>query len=508
MMSSFFGLLPADLQVEVLFVWLNSTIDDVRSLLRAMSALDIACSKTLQPLFRGMIRQLPPLGDKCANSSQKSSALSSYIRWLDSRSVSVQSLHLSGASAFTDDTHDHSSQELSLSSIRHLHWREVCHVSSIDAQQVLRALPNLTAIHCDAFPAFVDVIAELTPKLTIFSRNEKSNNCPSSMTTICSQLLELRLPACALNDQLADIICTTCSKLQLLACSATPVHEHSTRDLEQIGDTCGNLTTLILHFSSLYDRPAQELCLAAAVLPRIKILHIHRSDSASSRTSWLVFASIVKLRRDFDCLQVAQLKLSPAEGILNLSSIWDSDVDVIINLCSPLVRDIHLALDHNLSSEEAEQLKGTCLGAKLKYIAVASHCREPSLLLQCCGPQLAKLGLQGDATTDIYNLITTCGRQLGFIAIIVLMHVCPTDARLLIAACPNLEALSLSSLLPAGDFEDHFMSIISPAIFRLARLRMLVLRSNTLHSSTVQWFREQCRARQLLPVPDVIMIDD
>lgn len=47
-MSIFFELLPADLQLDILCAWLNKE-DCGLSLLRVLSALDVACSQSDQP---------------------------------------------------------------------------------------------------------------------------------------------------------------------------------------------------------------------------------------------------------------------------------------------------------------------------------------------------------------------------------------------------------------------------------------------------------------------------
>lgn len=58
--SHFFDLLSTDLQIHVLFVWLN---DDgmVRDLLGALSALDIACAPSYQTSWRDLLSRIPPI---------------------------------------------------------------------------------------------------------------------------------------------------------------------------------------------------------------------------------------------------------------------------------------------------------------------------------------------------------------------------------------------------------------------------------------------------------------
>src|SRR5689334_6501687 len=101
MMSSFFSLLPTDLQIHILDTWLNGPKWE-SSLLRVLVSLDIACSKVDQDAFRFLVSILPPFGEY--NPRENIPRLTiNYLQWLSSRKVPINSLMLAGNHTPADD---------------------------------------------------------------------------------------------------------------------------------------------------------------------------------------------------------------------------------------------------------------------------------------------------------------------------------------------------------------------------------------------------------------------
>lgn len=115
----FFGLLPTDVQIDILHVWLDVADDRGRCLLKVLSALDVACSSSEQPSLRYLMDQLPPFGRSTDRSSGRNTQhIASYLQWLSSRDVPLITLALTAHFDRLEATPD-----LMLPMVEALHWK-------------------------------------------------------------------------------------------------------------------------------------------------------------------------------------------------------------------------------------------------------------------------------------------------------------------------------------------------------------------------------------------------
>lgn len=91
---SFFDRLPSDLQIWIIHSWLLT--DQGISLVRTLSALDVACCKRrLRPALLELFEHIPPFLDKpAAYLGYHIKDVAEYMHWVASRRLAVKSLFL------------------------------------------------------------------------------------------------------------------------------------------------------------------------------------------------------------------------------------------------------------------------------------------------------------------------------------------------------------------------------------------------------------------------------
>lgn len=479
-MSLFFGLLPTDLQIDFVLGWLNDA-DCGCSLLKILSALDVACSVSEQRSLRSLMGQLPAFGDNTEHGTSSTRATrhaASCVPWLADRNVPVQTLLLSG-----NVEQRLQAAELILPLIETLNWRDPGGYAQ-DLLAVVRRLPNLTAVHVENR---VVLHAALTPKLKIFTITGRPvNNCLPLHGTFL-QLQELRLEHFELAEDFLLDQC--CPNLKLLQVSVPSI---SFSKFLTILRGCLSLEELVLH--RLQMNQGAEI----AALPNIKRLTVTGLPFHNVE----VFVDVLGRYPGLEYLSIDGLAYYRKESRLELPghSIPVSSVPRILSACSSLeVISSDLVMDCAMAEFVADQFSST-----LKSLTVRTELPALATVLQRCGASLRNLCLNSEVRDN-------CSLVLGLVAI-----TCPQLVTLslhfgvfpeeysfsaLFQACVELKELTLKVDRTIGNRRVPLGAIVSNEL----RLKLLKL-VGTFDQADVVWFRQQIQDMQQLPVPVILLL--
>lgn len=482
-MSLFFSLLPSDLQIDILFVWLNHK-DCGWSLVRALSSLDIACSKACQRPWRWLLTQLPPFGEFSSSMSiTEVKLVSEYVQWLHSRQVAVKSLQLALSAIGGMPT-------LLLPSVEIISWR-LCAASTEYLESVLLCCPNVTSVHTtmvqlEAFtPATAAVLTKLKA-LTISIYSDISVNC---LSMVGPRLTELRLENCSLDTrQLAELISQHCPLLQVLR-----LRHEVFADLLLVFAACSLLEELILPGKALNE---EEVAVIIASLPHITRITVNAlSQHASS-----IFASMLELCPNILLLSIGRCKWSQEEGILELANGNLLDLAIITRIFDICTSVSALLISSHLYDGLAELIVQR-LGSGLQSLSVVALESNPlNIVIQGCSLSLKHLSLYGSGVTDeLLQLIAVQHPQLETLSLLF-STVSDEGAGTVIAACPNLTDLTLKSVQMLS------VQTLQAIIASRLHLQRLQLPHWSFKEEDIVWFRQQALEHQLLPLPKIVLL--
>lgn len=311
MANLFFDLLPCDLQVDILSAWINDA-ECGRCLLRALSALDVACSKADRPDFHFLLCKLPAISKW--NQEKSVAFIDTYMLWLHSRQVSMRTLLL-GKTDPMPKGFDESRPIIVLPSVEIVDASKRTSVCPRFVEWVLCCCPNVTALKChvSSVPMFTSELVQQVPKLTSLRISGYDTPSMALIQAIGPQLRELRCIGGSTNDHLLQAIIDekTCAQLQILEISSFYV---SSAYLGQLVHVFKCLSELVCEAAS---RAAITLLLGFQQLKKITIRVRH---STNTRYCCVTLADILERRPDLKWLQVGFCKYDRNEGILNLAS--------------------------------------------------------------------------------------------------------------------------------------------------------------------------------------------
>lgn len=230
-MSLFFDLLSTDLQIHILLVWLNAK-DSGSTIVRVLSALDLACSSTaFRPSFSSLLQQLPAFGDY-AHINARMQGIKygiSYLQWLSERQIRVKTIFLEGLRINTVSSKRNaertnalvatlSSLSLSADSII---WTKASVIAPRLKEAVLRTCPSLTYLDIDSFAGgfLINIQLPTLRRLSLTGLygqffNERDM---STLEAMVPNLTELLCKDCWITTPLLTLFGKYCDNLQVLA---------------------------------------------------------------------------------------------------------------------------------------------------------------------------------------------------------------------------------------------------------------------------------------------------
>lgn len=389
MPSLFFNLLLVELQIEVLYVWLNGGRNG-DSLLLALSSMDVACSTSTQAAFRSLASQLPPFGDKMFeigwNSRQMEKHIAGCMLWLSSRKVPLNTLILgwpysSNRNCGLEQLNQQGPPALTLPHVTTVDWRQSDGVSNQTAKNVLRCCPNLTALRFERFITFTPSIIAQLPKLTslIVTCTVCNEQSFDALKLIGPRLRELRLQN-MLSENLAKLI-ANCQELRTLKVS---VNVATLPLLFQLLQSLQHLRALVLLNPAGMGFTDSQIAEIIS-MPRIMRLAVH--DQIPVSRDCASFASMLELRPDLEFLYVGRCKYNAIDKtmLLSTNSLDAAVMTRIIKVCP---------------SVDVLRLIGACVESEVAAVIAAgwSHLRSLciglpqssalELIQQNCGPML------------------------------------------------------------------------------------------------------------------------
>lgn len=215
-MSLFFRLLPTDLQIDILSTWLDNK-DNGYSLLRVLSALDVACSKADRTTFRSLTSELPPFGEYAYTPNNVVMHVANFLEWLLSRKVRVKVLLLSlSMSKATTPVILH---ESTLPHVEVVYWKGYGQFPNPLVESVLRLCPGITTVDCWSLPQAFGVKTFVTqaPQLTSLTLSGHYSDWPlDSLRLVGPQLRELKMKTSLFRNLLSFLANNSCPCLQVL----------------------------------------------------------------------------------------------------------------------------------------------------------------------------------------------------------------------------------------------------------------------------------------------------
>lgn len=487
-MSLFFRLLPTDLQIDILHSWLDAN-DCGRTLLRALSSLDIACHRLDRPAYRLLVCLIPPFGQCSPQTKEWTKYVANYLQWLDSRKAAVRSLQLVGHMDNMELLNTLHSTAMTLPFVETLCLSGTSLMPSKVLDALLRCCPWLTSLSCHAIRPS-EPLAALTAPLTGLQTLTICGAHPESLKTLemyGPQLRELRMEACPLTDELAALIRETCPALQVLEVMMIVNIE----ELVSLLEACPYIRHLA--FRGL-DQAGITQVLAFQQIKRL-VIHPHLQCSLDST----VFANMLALRPDMEHLELALCKYSQDGGQLGLGWAGQLDATVLTAIFSncPVVSNLTIAgkfLEGDLANVIAQRCGNGSL-TSLNLMSATAH-TQLGIVLQTCGPFLKHFSISGIFQPQHLCAIAEYCTQLESLYLLPFNRSLVTDGHFIaiIAACPHIKELKLSNLL--GVTRAGLEAIIE---HRLHLRKITMVCSFTV--ADMEWFCQEVRDHDLLPVP-------
>lgn len=481
-MSLFFNLLPADVLKDILYDWLNPS-DGGRGLLRALSALDIASSKHHQSALRSLIRQLPPFGKH--SSEYKPSAFTqhtvNFVLWLCSRKVPIRSLYL-GTSG-SGQLRVLEQRKIHLPTVEFVCWfGPIGIILGTGTGALLRCCPNVTSIESPNFVGFA-LALEVSdiPKLKVLTLNGPTKIIPPLNRFCGPGLQELRVASFHL-DQLPEIG-EMSPFLKVLEVTQT---NGKFSEFLLVVQSLECLTDLTVRVPQLLVSEISGF----VALPNITSLSIQTDCGYSDECA--CFAHILVLRSNWKCIQIDGCKYTPSDGLLQLTNPNDASiVTTILEKCT----SVDALLVNGLCDMEIARLIGEMLGKQLKALDVSSPMNSAvSSLLDACGSELRRLSLDGMGAEGQLQLVATRCVHLESLSVGPSVRlVTANELTVVFSGCPQLKELVIRSRLEVKALQAIFDKSI-----RLRRLEVNAF-------GEVDWFRQQVKCSQLLPMPELVL---
>lgn len=402
-MSHFFGVLPDDLQIHVLSVWLSE--NGGCGFIKSLSSLDLACSSEHQAALRFLFGALPPFTPQFEISPKLTVG---YMQWLCSRGVAVKSLHVTGC-----DDEQQLDPELRLPAVESIFWKDMTDSTAHLLDAVLRSCPNATSLDfagsCSV--EFTPAVVALAAKVTVFVDRSKAISY-QSLKAIGPQLKKLLLEHGVINANLMNLV----HKFPLLEVLEIRIPKPTV--VLSIIETCKHLREVLLP-GSMFDERDIALLLAHK---QIRRLGVNRRSPSSK--DCLMFFNMMTSFPDRDYLRIGNCVYSPVEGILELSGceIDGALMAMILGAC----KSVQFLRVHDASvRSDAVEVVQRELGAGLKRFALKIGRFEYFSNIQTCGPLVHSIELISCYCSDA--ILETMAAQ-----------------------CPQLESLTL--------FENSFLS--------------------------------------------------
>lgn len=482
-MSLFFVLLPSDLQIELLHTWLNGHSDG--SLVRALSALDIACARTNRQAWLSLLHQLPVLEEFSQTQNHAENILDG-LQWLSSRQIAVKSLLV--PAAVTPTNKDELSRPLALSllSLETIVWMGVPESYALLAM-VLRGAPNLSSLSSDCcYSAFTQSTS--LPKLTTLNITGPLHQELVFLKFLGRQLLVLRVHSVTMTTSSAALIAGHCNSLRTL--EITP---HDVNNILQILEACHHLSDVTVHMQE-----DEEISRIIAEHPQLTRLTAHRYPS---RTDCVIMADMLARRPELEYIQIAQCSYS-TEGVLEFRSM-SLTADLLertLTVC-PTIHTLMIKLTY--LTEASAEIIGRKLGNRLTSVAVCLRHQQPlEILLQHCGASLKTLHL--DVFVEIDDLLALIGRCVRLETLFVDSHhhLSPFSADDVhtLATCKKLKDVTFRQL---GRLSRSFLQAILDNKMCLQSLDLLFCGFS---EEDAEWLRNEAKRLQHLPVPNIVVV--
>lgn len=501
-MSLFFRLLPSDLQIHVLSDWICRP-DMTRTLLLALSTLDIACTNGPdQRCFRALAEMLPPFGDQrsLSGGDVKIAFITSPVAclcWLANRKIRLRAVAFLGADAVQPLKRPPDiGEQPHNAEVETILWR-MPHPPLME--KVLRSCPNLTSLDLDEFVDLFESVTIHLPKLKEVRMNVKCRpQKVEFLERIGHQLQKLMLPNWGLNPELVAQIGRHCINLRHLTAS---------------GSNCASTVLFLLQSCTLLEdlKFTFDSLSADALAQILATKQVKRFDSSDYyKHGFPEFTSLLELRPDIEHLTIDKctyshdahhscLRLTDAillDGVL-LSRVFDA-IKYVDSLAMTVVSE-------DAAHTIAESLAGCLNHLEMVSGEIIPHCL--AIVLGKCGLTLTYLHLSQPIGNTVCRLIA------AYCPLLESLHLdndCKRKADewtddgiiAILDACPNLKGIKLLHM-------SRFMTTLLEYILVTRRvLEHLVLS----YSSTAlvshdeiggmeEEYRQLVKECQLLPVP-------
>lgn len=508
MMSPFFRLLPADLQIDILYVWLNSK-DSGKGLLRVLSAIDMACcSKAVRKPFLWLIAQIPAFGELTPVESVSSVIhIFPFVQWLDSRKVVLKVLALNGRqSGGTDLFQGNEGHAISFPAVEHIHWVE----SGIYGQTlegVLRCCPNLTSIVCERFQRYDVTNTDLVEKYVPYLRDVTVLGClmVSVDHVCCPQLRVLRLKG-YLVSSFADAAIAGCPLLETLE---VMVDTRSFNSVSGIVRACPLLRELILHGDGRGESIEVQILQIATHKQIQRLAFLFLNDFlAYGRQYDETFVRILELRPDIEHLQVNSRIFSRTAGDVLHVNIADHQMYQlcqgflspqilarILGICAPF----KLNLTINISDDVVNAMRAANLDLQSLTANDWYMCRTLLLRELFNKESLLQLEMQGEIYDGMLSVVEHHCPKLKSLSLTGSLHVTDEGMIGVFKRCKKIEHLKMIRI------SSHKMTRKTVQGMFDCGLHLKTLKLPYFEGCSAEWLRQQAKECQLLPVPDVEM---
>lgn len=498
-MALFLSLLPTDLQILVLNTWID-TDSCGWQLLRALSALDVACGKVHQPSFRSLTSLLLPFGE-CLSVPSKSGIkyAINYIQWLNSRKVAVKALLLSGYSSDgLEDLNQQAAAPITLASVEQIVWRNNSAVRGPLLEAVLRACPNIQSLQTDDFldfaPPFVAPLFTPPPKLNAITIIDMDSVDFQSLGVIGPQLLELRMKRCVLSDEQVKLIMEHCPLLQVL--EARRINHDIVMDLFW---SCKQLKELYLAENFFTEDDITTLL----AFEQIKRLTVNVTSFSSTDCNMLV--DVMCRFPGTEYLRIGKCVYSSAEGILELAGceLDGALMTQLLNTC-PVVKFLTIH-DATVRSDGVEVLIQWQVGSGwlTRFTVQPGTSYQLQYNLQTCGPLITCIVLNlFSVSDDMLRAVAAHCPQLEIATVVYSPYesftlwsdpskVTDEGMNALFEGCPRIKELTLS----------HFDGITTKTLQSIAQhklpLRVLTVQRSKFTLYDVNVFGQLVKEYQL-----------
>lgn len=508
-MSSFLRLLPSDLHLDILSLWISDK-EHGAHLLVVLSNLDIALPKADKRTFRSLLSRLPQIEEWNSNKAIKWA--DKFMAWLQSRNVRVQMLMLcdSGPTSMTSRVISFVTGMfrslrplISLPTVTVINITVYPQASNEVVERALRGCPNVTKLdgHMSTIPTFTPELVALVPNLKTLCVSGYVTLTVASIQAIGPHLHELRFVNGHPNDELLTAIGKSCPLLKIFQLST---NTSTFPLLLGILQACPFLTEIVWNY--LLTRSDDDL---GRLLEVKQIRKLSLTTRFVNSTSFYTdrFAVMLARRPDLDLFQMGDCKYVRSERLLHLCEEhfenFNDEINTILDMCADL-SDLHLGkpLWYGTSPILVEKIGSY----KLHSLTLSNpHAIPLSLVLQRCGQLLRKLRIvrhsSGPVSMMLGVIATNCPALECFTIEVSYQHpvtISASDIANLFLHCPQINELGLVGL-PS----PQTLSVLQAFLDHRIRLRKLALVRCGCGETDVEWFEAQAKALQLLPVAHI-----